>query len=59
MTFFRSIVLLASVVLCVAFALFTGHGLARHELMPIVWGVVFLAIGAGLIFLQARVGRRA
>ena len=59
MTYFRSIVLLASVVLCVAFALFTGHGLATHDLTPIVWGVAFLAVGAGMIFLQARLGRKA
>lgn len=59
MSFTRSIVLLASVVLCVAFALFTGHGLARHETMPIIWGVVLLALGAALVFAQARFGRKA
>jgi len=59
MSFFRSIVLLVSVVLCVAFALFTGHGLARHESGPVIWGLVLLALGAGLIFVQARLGRRA
>jgi hypothetical protein len=58
MTFIRSIVLLASVVLCVAFALFTGHGLATHELAPVLWGALLLALGAGLIFAQARLGRR-
>jgi hypothetical protein len=59
MSFTRSIVLLASVVLCVAFAIFTGHGLARGEVVPIVWGVVLLVLGAVLVFAQARFGRRA
>ena len=59
MSFIRSIVLLASVVLMVAFAYFAGYGLARHESMPILWGVVLLAAGAGLVFLQTRIGRKA
>jgi hypothetical protein len=59
MSFTRSIVLLASVLLCVAFALFTGHGLARHDVTPIIWGVVLLAFAAGLIFAQVRFGRKA
>jgi ABC-type glycerol-3-phosphate transport system permease component len=59
MTFFRSIVLLASAVLCVAFALFAGYGLARHEALPVVVGVVLLALGAALVFAQARPGRQA
>jgi len=59
MSLFRSIVLLASVVLCVAFALFAGHGLAEHELRPVLWGLVLLALGVALIFAQTRLGRRA
>ena len=59
MSFFRSIVLLASVILLVAFAYFVGHGLALHRTMPILWGFVLLAAGAGLVFLQTRIGRKA
>lgn len=59
MTFFRSIVMLASVILLVAFAYFVGYGLALHRTMPMVWGVVLLAAGVGLVFLQTRIGRKA
>lgn len=59
MSFLRSIVLLTSVVLLVAFAYFTGYGLATHHTMPIVYGVVLLAAGAALVFLQTRIGKKA
>jgi len=59
MTFPRSIVLLASVVLCVAFVLLTGYGLARHELRPVLWGLALLVAGAAVVFAQVRSGRRA
>jgi hypothetical protein len=57
MSFFRSIVLLTSVLLFVAFAYFAGHGLARHDTRPIVFGFSFLLIGIALIYAQVRVGR--
>ena len=59
MSFFRSIVLLASVILMVAFAYFVGYGIATHHTMPMIWGVVLLIAGAALVFLQVRVGRKA
>jgi hypothetical protein len=59
MSFPRSIVLLASVVLCVAFVLFTGYGLASHHTAPILWGLVLLGLGIGLVFAQLRLGRKA
>jgi hypothetical protein len=54
MSVFRSIVLLASVALAVAFALFVGHGIAVHHMTPVIWGVAFLAAAAVLVFLQTR-----
>jgi hypothetical protein len=60
MSFFRSIVLLASVALAVAFALFVGHGIAVRHMMPILWGLAFLAAAIVLVFLQIRAdGKRA
>jgi hypothetical protein len=58
MSFPRSVVLLASVVLCVAFVLFTGYGLASHHTGPILWGLGLLVLGATLVFAQVRAGRR-
>ncbi|HSJ15469.1 MAG TPA: hypothetical protein VK939_13690 [Longimicrobiales bacterium] len=57
MSFFRSIVLLLSVVLFIAFAYFAGHGLAVHSVSAILTGFVFLALGAVLVYAQLRVGR--
>jgi hypothetical protein len=54
MTFFRSVVLLVSVALCIAFAYFFGHGLAVHEFRPMIYAAGFLLLGAGLIALLAR-----
>jgi hypothetical protein len=54
MTFFRSILLLASVVLCILFAYFFGHGLALHQLRPIIYSLGFLLLGIALIALLAR-----
>ena len=54
MSFFRSIVMLVSVALAIAFALFVGHGLAVHSTTPMMWGVLFLAAAAALVFLQYR-----
>ncbi len=54
MSVLRSIVLLASVSLAVAFALFVGHAIAVKHVTPAIWGVAFLAAAAVLIFLQTR-----
>jgi ribose/xylose/arabinose/galactoside ABC-type transport system permease subunit len=54
MSLIRSIVMLATVALAVAFALFVGHGIAVHRITPIVWGVGFLAAALVLAFLQTR-----
>ena len=58
MSFFRSIVLLLSVVLVVAFAYFAGHGLAAHSTTPIVIGFVLLLLGGALGYAQVRMARR-
>ncbi|MEO5509605.1 MAG: hypothetical protein ABIV28_02970 [Longimicrobiales bacterium] len=54
MSVLRSIVLLASVALAVAFALFVGHGIAVKHMTPVVWGFAFLAASITLVFLQTR-----
>jgi hypothetical protein len=54
MTFFRSILLLVSVVLCIAFAYFLGHGLALHQTRPMFYALGFLLLGVALIALLAR-----
>jgi hypothetical protein len=55
MSFFRSIVVLTAVCLCVAFAYFFGHALAVHSVMPIVYGVGLLVLGAVImVFLNRR-----
>ena len=56
MSFFRSIVLLTSVALAIAFALFVGYGIATHHTMPYFYGAGFLAAAAVLVFLQTRMG---
>ena len=56
MSFFRSIVLLASVALAVAFALFFGYSLSTRHAMPFIIGAGFLAASIALVFLQSRVG---
>ena len=58
MSFFRSIVLIASVVLAVAFALFFGYGLSTGHTMPFILGAAFLAASVALVFLQSRGDRR-
>ena len=57
MSFFRSIVLLTSVVLLVAFAYFIGHALSSHSMTAVGLGVLFLVLGVGLIFAQVRTRR--
>jgi hypothetical protein len=54
MGFFRSVLMLASVLLCIAFAYFFGHGLALHETRPMIYGSGLLLLGAALIWLQSR-----
>jgi hypothetical protein len=54
MGFFRSVITLAAVVLCVAFAYFFGHGLAAHHTKPLIFGAVLLALGGALIALLSR-----
>jgi ABC-type uncharacterized transport system permease subunit len=54
MTFFRSILVLAAVCLCVAFAYFFGHALAVHSTRPIIYGIGLLVLGAGLIVFMNR-----
>lgn len=49
MSFFRSIVLLIGVCLCVAFAFFVGHGLSTHEVTPMLYGAGLLLAGAAVL----------
>lgn len=46
--------MLVTIVLAVAFAVFVGHGIARHTVMPIIWGCGFLAAALVLAYLQTR-----
>jgi uncharacterized membrane protein HdeD (DUF308 family) len=54
MTFLRSIVLLASVCLCIAFVYFFGHALAVHSTTPIIIGAALLLAGAAGIAALSR-----
>jgi ABC-type uncharacterized transport system permease subunit len=54
MTFFRSILVLAAVCLCVAFSYFFGHALAVHSTRPIIYGLGLLVLGAVLIVFMNR-----
>lgn len=54
MSFFRSIALITSVVLAVAFALFFGYGLSTRHTTPFILGAAFLAASGVLVFLQSR-----
>jgi hypothetical protein len=54
MTFLRSILVLAAVCFCIAFAYFFGYGLATHDFMPMAYGAVILAVGAALLWLLGR-----
>jgi hypothetical protein len=58
MSFFRSIVVLLAVCLCVAFGYFVGYGLANHDFMPMVYGAVLLLMGGGLMVLLNRRDRQ-
>jgi hypothetical protein len=59
MTFGRSILLLAAVCLCIAFAYFVGHGLAIHHTRPLIYGAGMLLAGAALIALLTRDRKRS
>jgi hypothetical protein len=55
MTFFRSLIVLTAVCLCVAFAYFFGHALAVHSMRPVIYGLGLLAAGAAImVFLNRR-----
>jgi uncharacterized membrane protein HdeD (DUF308 family) len=54
MGFLRSIVLLAGVCLCIAFAYAVGHGLATHHTGPMIVGAVLLLMGAGVLAMLSR-----
>ena len=49
MTFFRSILLMAGVCLCISFAYFLGHGLSTHHTQPIIYGAGLLLLGAAIL----------
>jgi ABC-type uncharacterized transport system permease subunit len=54
MGFFRSILLLTGVTLCVLFAYFFGHALSAHETRPVIIGVGLLVVGAGILAVLSR-----
>jgi hypothetical protein len=56
MTFFRSIVLLVGVCLCISFAYFVGHGLSTHHVRPLIYGTGLLLLGAAVIAFLVRGG---
>ena len=58
MTFFRSIVLLVGVCLCISFAYFLGHGLSTHHTGPMIYGTGLLLLGAAILSFLARGGAR-
>jgi hypothetical protein len=58
MTFFRSIVLMAGVCLCISFAYFVGHGLSTHHTAPMIYGAGLLLLGAAILAALLRGGSR-
>jgi hypothetical protein len=54
MSFLRSIVLMTAVCLCVAFAFLVGHALAVHSMVPVLYGLGSLLLGAAVLALLAR-----
>jgi ABC-type uncharacterized transport system permease subunit len=54
MRFFRSILLLTGVTLCVLFAYFFGHALSTHEIRPVIIGTGLLVLGAGILAALSR-----
>jgi uncharacterized membrane protein HdeD (DUF308 family) len=54
MSFFRSIVLLAGVCLCIAFAYFVGHGLSTGHAAPLLYGTALLLAGAAVLAALSR-----
>lgn len=54
MTVLRSFAVLTAVCLCVAFSYFFGHALAVHSTRPILYGLVLLLAGAGMIYFMGR-----
>jgi hypothetical protein len=49
MSFFRSLVLLTGVCLCVAVAYFVGHGISTGHAAPMLYGVGLLLAGAAIL----------
>lgn len=49
MSFFRSIVLLTGVCLCIAFAYFVGHGLSTGQAAHMLYGAGLLLAGAAIL----------
>jgi uncharacterized membrane protein HdeD (DUF308 family) len=54
MGFFRSIVLLIGVCLCIAFAFFVGHGLSTGQAAPMLYGTALLLAGAAVLAALSR-----
>ncbi|HEX6308604.1 MAG TPA: hypothetical protein VFZ69_10480 [Longimicrobiales bacterium] len=54
MGFFRSILLLAGVCLCVVFAYFLGHALSVHDTRPVLFGAGLLLAGAAILAALSR-----
>lgn len=54
MGFFRSIITLIAVCLCIGFAYAVGHGLSSHNNMAFIIGAVMLLSGAGIIAALSR-----
>ena len=54
MGFFRSIISLAAICLCITFVYFFGHALSTGEMKPIMYGLPLLVVGSVLIALLSR-----
>ncbi|HSJ25407.1 MAG TPA: hypothetical protein VK929_12090 [Longimicrobiales bacterium] len=54
MTFIRSVIVLAAVCLCIAFAYFFGHALAMHSTTPMIYGAGLLVAGAAIMWFLNR-----
>jgi hypothetical protein len=59
MSIFRTIAMLASAVLGVAFFYAVGFAIAEHHVQPVFIGIGCLIAAAALVFLQLRFGRDA
>jgi hypothetical protein len=59
MNVLRSMMVLAAVCLCIAFAYFFGHGLAIHSVRPMIYGFALLVAGAAIMVVLSRRDRDA